>query len=79
MGGGVSLVIVITTFLFASLKFVHLVSRSNPNVSMHIETDAYGADDKLVTYEEKFMMAVAVEEYFTKEIKTDTRYIKYFA
>ena len=78
-GGVMSLGIATITFLFAAVKMVHLTSRFNPNVSYYIENDYFTDEFKFNFGREQFMLAFAVEDYFTLELKADTRYVKYFA
>ena len=43
-GGCVSLLIMYVTFLFATLKLQHLLSKHNPSVNDFVDTDAYDAN-----------------------------------
>jgi len=77
-GGIVSLVIMLVTFMFASIKMMHLLSRYNPNVSYFVMQDNFEPDYEFNFADENFMFAFALEEVFTDELKDDTRFVKYF-
>ena len=64
-GGTVSLMIIYITFLFASLKLVHLVTKHGPLVNSFEIADAYGFEDIFSSADENFMLAVSLEDYFT--------------
>ena len=48
-GGIVSMVLMFITFLFASIKMMHLVSRYNPNVSYYVETDFFEPEFSVIS------------------------------
>ena len=77
-GGVVSLLIPIIVLFFACFKFIHLIHRLNPNVSQVIQRNFYSDSDIFDTKEEKWRIAFALEDYLTKEMKTDEKYIKMF-
>ena len=67
------------TFLFATLKLQHLLSRHNPSVNTYIEKDAFDDSDIwLGTENEDFMLAVTVVDYATGEVKDDPKFVKWF-
>lgn len=74
-----TILIVYVTFVFASLKLMHLLSHHNPQVNESVEIDAFGPDYIYETATGDFMLAVAVEDYLTGEIKHDPRFVKWFA
>ena len=68
-----------TTFLFAVLKLQHLLSKHNPTVNTFVQRDAFdetdvwrGADN------DDFMMAFAVVDFVTGEVKNDPRFVKWY-
>lgn len=62
--------------MFAVVKFGHLVSRFNPNMSSYTEENH--ADLKLDLKEKAFQVAFSVEDYFKpKRLKDDPAYIKW--
>ena len=78
-GGCVSLLMMYVIFLFAVLKFQHLISKHNPSVNTFVERDAFDENDVWVGSETDFMMAFAVTDYLTGEIKADKKFVKWFA
>lgn len=78
-GGCLSLVILSVTFLFATLKLQHLLSRHNPSVNTFVEKDAFDDSDIwLGTDNEDFMLAVTVVDYATGEVKDDPKFVKWY-
>ena len=63
-GGILSLVIMFITFLFASLKMMHLASRHNPTVRYFVEEDFFEPSYKFNFQDENFMLAFALEGVF---------------
>ena len=76
MGGIMTLIIVYVTFLYATLKFQHLVERNNPQVVQWKKNDVLH-DEVFHVDEDKFMMAFAIEDFVTYDSKTDPRYLKW--
>ena len=65
--------------MFALHKFTHLILKHNPQVNSYEVKDAFGDDYRFETSESDFMLAVAMEDYNTGEIKNDPKYVKWFA
>ena len=78
-GGIVTFVIVYTTFMFASLKFTHLVNRYNPQVNSYVNRNAFDYGDEFEMGSQQFRMAFAVERHATRENIHDLRYLKWYA
>ena len=76
-GSILSIMILYVTLIFAALKFMHLMARHNPGVNEYVEYDAFND----LTYDiaaSDFMMAVAVEDYVTGEVRNDPSFVKLF-
>ena len=57
-GGCISLLFAFITFLFASLKLQHLLSKHNPQVNSFVEESAFDIDDKFsIASHSDFMIA----------------------
>ena len=79
-GGCVSLVIMYVTLLFALLKLQHLLSKHNPTVNVFTEHAVFGESDVWTGGEnEDFMMAFAVVDYVSGEVRDDLSFVKWFA
>mmetsp|Transcript_24914 Transcript_24914/g.31087 ORF Transcript_24914/g.31087 Transcript_24914/m.31087 type:complete len:171 (+) Transcript_24914:2-514(+) len=78
-GGMVSLCIIYITFLFCSVKLVHLLERKNPTVNTYMRKDTFDHESKHSFKDGKFMMAFSFEDYFSNKSLIDTRYVKWFA
>mmetsp|Transcript_35495 Transcript_35495/g.43460 ORF Transcript_35495/g.43460 Transcript_35495/m.43460 type:complete len:199 (-) Transcript_35495:1675-2271(-) len=75
-----SLLVLALTLLFAMLKLRQLVSRQNPFVNTFVKVDAYGDEEIFATGQNSnFMMAFALEDYITGEIKDESRFLKWYA
>ena len=74
-----SLLIMYLTFVFALLKLQKFASRSTPSVNQFVKRDAFEETDVFESAKEGFMMAFALTDYVTGEVKEDPRFIKWFA
>ena len=75
-GGLITLTIVIVILVYATIKFEHLVTKFNPQMSSYLQdVESY---EKLNLKEKGFRIAIALEDYFTpKSLKDDPAYIKW--
>ena len=65
-------------FMYGTLKFTHLVSKHNPNISSFNKVD-YLANQFINLNERKFKFALTFESFLSPKIqKNDPRYVKYF-
>lgn len=79
-GGLVTLAIVCVLFLYAVLKFQHLMSKHNPVVNTFVERDALDEDFVWTgTDNEDFMMAFTLTHFIEGEVKDDPKYVKWYA
>ena len=77
-GGLISLIMIYLFFLFAVVKFLHLVTRHNPQIVEYDETNAFDAADEYSPGENNsFMIAVGFQHYLTGEPLNDPRYVKW--
>ena len=65
LGGVMSLVVLYIIFLFSCIKFIHLVERNNPTVNTYMRKDAFANNQTLSLKDSNFMIAFALEDYFT--------------
>ena len=79
IGGCCSIIIIYVSLMYAAHKFNHLVNKHSPQVLSYEVADAFGEDDRLDTSQSDFMLAVALEDFNTGEIKKDPRYVKWYA
>ena len=75
----VTFAILFITMLFAATKLSNLLLRNNPEVNIYVEKDVFSNENRFEAKEHNFMMAFALSDYVTKELKNDNRYIKWFA
>ena len=76
-GGIMTLVMICTLIMYAGLKFVHMTSRHNPNISSFISEGHFDSSTKVNLVEEKFKFAFAIEGHIDKELKDSPEYVKY--
>ena len=71
-------VIIFSLMLFyASIKFVHLLSRHNPSISSHKQAYAYDSTKVVDFNEDSVRVAFGVEGFIDGETKDDPNYVKY--
>lgn len=69
IGGVVSFFIMLIMVLYASLKFIHLIEKENPNVSESHIPNYYGIDDEINLSEIDFHFAFSMEGVLSNESK----------
>ena len=77
LGGCLTLLVAILSFLFAALKLQHLVVKKNPSVSVLLEENALDSSVKHSTSDSGFQMAVGLTNW-VEGTKNDKRYFKWF-
>ena len=77
-GGLLSFFVFYITFLFSIMKLKQLVERRNPTVNTYVDSDALTMDDRFDMSAENFMVAVALEGFYSG-LKSDPRYIRWMA
>ena len=70
------LIFALMTF-YASVKFVHLISRHNPTISSHKQAFHFDSSEQVDLKESAIRFAFGVEGYLDGEMKDDPRYVKY--
>ena len=63
--------------LYASIKFIHLISRQNPSISQHKQLAVFDSSEVVDFKEEGVRIAFGVEGYLDGQVKDDPRYVKY--
>lgn len=76
VGAFYSLMIMIVTLLYAALKLQHLLEHKNPEIMVHAEKRA---NNHYRTSEDKFMLAVALENFYDPLSIIDETYIQWIA
>ena len=77
-GGLMSFMIFVIFFVYGTLKFMHLVTKHNPQISEVMEFNFYDMYRRLdVTEQARFSIAFAVEGYIDGQLKNDPKYVKY--
>ena len=79
IGGCCSIIIIYITLIYATHKFHHLITGHNPQVNSFELRDAFGEDDIFESSKSDFMLAIAMEDFNTGQIKNDPKYVKWFA
>ena len=67
------------SLLFAADKLSSVLQKRNPSVNTYLREEAYSVDDMLSTKDENFMMAFAIESYYSSKNLIDSRYTKFYA
>mmetsp|Transcript_15874 Transcript_15874/g.19999 ORF Transcript_15874/g.19999 Transcript_15874/m.19999 type:complete len:157 (-) Transcript_15874:1317-1787(-) len=67
------------SFLFGCAKLLDLYTRKNPTINTYPRKEAFSNDERFNSKDEDFMMAFALEDFFTSESLSDPRYVKWFA
>ena len=76
-GGVVTVIIALLVFLYASLKFTHLTTRYNPQMSSYFSDLE---DDEVLDMAEEtdFMIAFSIEDFHKpRQLKNDPKYVKW--
>ena len=77
-GGLVTFAIIITVLCYGSLKYFHLLTKHNANVTSVLDTDVFDFNDKINLNEIGFRFAFSVRGVSgKKDLKDDPRHVKY--
>ena len=79
LGGLLSILIMLTVGLFATMKFEHLVLRRNATVNKYEHENALDAEAIFDTKQDDFALAFALTDLMTGEPKDDLRFIRWYA
>ena len=78
IGGLLSLIVYVATFLFAASRFSHLIQKHNPSINEHTERNAYYGK-KFNVRQRSFQFAFSLESFFSFETLDDLTMVKWFA
>ena len=76
-GGIVTVAIFTLMMLYANIKFFHFLTRYNPNISSHLQTNYFSSEDRIDLKENNLRFAFIVEGYQDEKVKDDPAYVKY--
>ena len=76
-GGIVTIVLVYTILAYSLLKGEHYLSRKIAAIRETVEPNAYKMTDTITFNEMNFRIAFSVTGYLDKEVKNDSRYVKW--
>ena len=77
-GGLVTFAILVTILCYGSLKFYHLVTNHNANVTSVLETDLFDGTEQINLHDSGFRVAFSVfGNDGRRQLKNDPRYVKY--
>ena len=65
--------------VYASIKFSHLMTKHNPQISTFTVEGAIDPEDKFNFRDNGLKFAFGIEGFIDQELKEDSRYVKYFA
>ena len=77
VGGIMTILLVGTVLLYATIQLINLMNRRNPTMSQFIEEHYFNENDKYNLNTSGFKIAFAIEDYHTQVLKDDTRYVKW--
>ena len=78
-GGCATFTIFFILLMFGTLKFVHLMSKANPNISIHLDKENFDLSYEYNLREEGFMMAFALERADDETPLNEPRILKWVA
>lgn len=76
-GGLMTFAIMVVMLIYASIKMIQLINRTNPNIAQFLEKDVYDSTTRLNLNEINYRVAFTVEGYHSRERKDDHKYVKY--
>ena len=77
-GGCMSLSIIYVTFLYATLKLQHLLSKHNPSVNTFLVRDALSENEIWSGEDQDFQLALTIVNFATGEVKNDPKFVKWY-
>ena len=77
-GGCMSLLIIVLTFLYSTLKLQEMIERKKPSIITNVDENAFIDGEEYNTREENFMIAVGARNYISGQ-KDDARFVKWVA
>ena len=76
-GGLMTFFILVVMLSYGTLKFYHLVTLHNADVTSVLETDVYDYNERLNLNDIGFRFAFSVRGYHSQELKDDSKFVKY--
>ena len=76
-GGFITIVLYVIVLLYGLLRFLHLATKHNPNISTYYSEDGMSNGNVLNLNERGFRIAVSMESYLGKKQLNDPKYVKY--
>ena len=76
-GGLMTFFILVVMLSYGTLKFFHLVTLHNADVTSVLETDVYDYNERLNLNDIGFRFAFSVRGYHSQELKDSSKYVKY--
>ena len=76
-GGIMTVAILMVMILYASIKFAHLISRHNPNISSHRQQYYFDSSHVVDLKQEDLRFAFSVTGFLDNKVKDDPAYVKY--
>lgn len=73
-----SLSIIYVTFLYATLKLQHLLSKHNPSVNTFLVRDALNENEIWSGEDQDFQLALTIVNFATGEVKNDPKFVKWY-
>ena len=78
IGSFITLVVTTTIVMYALLKYLHLLTRHNPDVSYYYNWNEHENGEVVNLNDINFKIAVTIEDYNSpKTLKNDPRYVKW--
>ena len=79
-GAFASLLVYLIVAVYGLMKFIHLQSRHNPNISTFLEQSALDSETSRMNFKDQpIRFAFGLEGYLDRETKFDSRYVKIFS
>ena len=79
-GAFASLLVYLIVAVYGLMKFIHLQSRHNPNISTFLEQSALDSESSRMKFtDQPIRIAFGLEGYLDRESKYDPRYVKIFS
>ena len=79
VGGLSTLLVAFVTFIYGLQKLLDLFERQNPTINTIVNKNVIANEERFSVVDQNFMMAFAVENYFSSETLEDSTYLKWAA
>ena len=68
--------LLLVMMIYGATKMVHLLSRTNPNVSSYTEQNYFDSSEVIDIKRKKIRFAFGIEGFLDKQLKNDSRFVK---